>query len=355
MNKRLINNSLVGILIIIIFVLSYLVIRPILISITFGLIFAYVFHPVFKKINKSIKIKTLSASILMFLIAFLILAPIVYFTPSLIQQVFSIFGNIKGINFAELVATVFPFLSSNDTVYSILLNVNNLPGKLVSGFMDGIFSMVVNLPNIMLQSFVFLFTFFFTVRDVDKLGEYFKGLSPFSKATEKRFMREFRGITNSVILGQVLIGVLQGMALGLGLLLLGIPNVLTLTIVTAIASIIPIIGAWIVWVPLCIYLMTIGDVTVGIILALYGGLFVSNIDNFIRPYLLSRSSQLPVVVSLIGTIGGLYFLGILGLVLGPLILAYALIIIDFYREGRLDELYRDERRGVKDYEFKKHA
>lgn len=291
----------------------------------------------------------------MLLIAFLILAPLIYFTPSLIQQVFSIFGDIRAINIAELIAGVFPFLSSNDTVYSILLNVNNLPGKFVSGFMDNIFSVVLNLPNILLQSFVFLFTFFFAVRDVDKMGVYFRGLSPFSKTTEKRFMREFRGITNSVILGQVLIGVLQGMALGLGLLLLGIPNVLTLTLITAIVSIIPVIGAWIIWAPLCIYLIISGDVTAGVILALYGGLFVSNIDNFIRPYLLSRSSQLPVVVGLIGTIGGLYFIGILGLVLGPLILAYALIIIDFYREGRLDELYRDERRGIRDYELNRYS
>ena len=73
---------------------------------------------------------------------------------------------------------------------------------------------------------------------------------------------------------------------------------------------------------------------------LYGALFVGTIDNLLRPYLLSRQSNLPISVSIIGTIGGLYFFGILGLIFGPLIFAYALIIIEFYRKGKLDELFR---------------
>ena len=214
--------------------------------------------------------------------------------------------------------------------------------------------MVVNLPNIVIQVFVFAFTFFFAIKDSDKLAQYFSDLSPFSKATERRFMREFRGITNSVIIGQVFIGIVQGVALGLCLWILGFENVLSWTIITSIVSIIPIIGAWLVWIPMAVYLVIIGEPTNAVILALYSGIFVSNIDNILRPYILSKSSRLPVVASLIGTIGGLYFLGIVGLVLGPLILAYALIIIEFYKEGRLDELYKDARKdSIGSYDIQK--
>lgn len=352
MNRRLINNILVGLIIIIIMLLSYLVIKPILISVTFGLLFAYIFHPIYKKINKTIKNKTLSASLLMSLIAFLIAMPAIYFTPKLIQQIFSIFERVKDIKIADTISTLFPFIAKDSTSYSLLANFNNLPGKVASSLIDTIIQMVLNLPDLLIQTFVFLFVFFFAIRDSHKFGAYFKEISPFSKATEKKFMKEFRGITNSVILGQVLIGLIQGITLGAGLWLLGVPNVLTWTIITTIASIIPMIGPWLVWVPVSIFLLIAGDTTGGIVLALYGGLFVSSIDNVIRPYLLSKSSQLPIVISLIGTIGGFYFLGILGLVLGPLILAYALIIIDFYKEGRLDELYRESKQGIKSYEIK---
>ena len=352
MNKRSISNILVGLIIVGIMILAFLVIKPILISIIFGLLFAYVFSPIYKKINRAIRNRTLSAAILMALITFLILAPLIYFTPSFIHQIFKIFEEIKKINIAEIILVAFPFVTSDSISYSLLMNLNNLPGKMISSLMDSLFGMILNLPNILLQTFVFLFTFFYAIRDSYKLDDYFKNISPFSRATEKRFLKEFRGITNAVILGQVLIGIVQGLLLGLGLFLLGVPNVLTWTLMTVIVSIIPIIGPWLIWGPIAIFLFVQGDTTAGIILALYGGLFVSTIDNFLRPYFLSKSSHLPIVVSLIGTIGGLYFLGLLGLILGPLILAYALIIIDFYREGRLDELYRDDKQGIGSYEIK---
>ena len=73
---------------------------------------------------------------------------------------------------------------------------------------------------------------------------------------------------------------------------------------------------------------------------IYGALFVSTVDNILRPYILSKKSTLPIALSVIGTIGGLYFFGLSGLVLGPLVLAYTIIIIEFYRQGKLDELFK---------------
>lgn len=353
MNKRTINNWLIGGIIIIVFVLAFLVIKPILRSIIFGLICAYIFGPVFKSINKKIKNKTFSALLLLLMIGFLVILPLFYFIPILIEQTFRIFDGIREINIAEVIIDFFPFIERGTTAHSLLLNLNNLPGKFVSNMIDYLFFAIVNSPKILLQMTVFVFTFFYALKDSDKLKEYLSSISPFSKQTQNKFLKEFRGVTNSIILGQVLIGIVQGLSLGIGLWLLDVPYVLTLTALTVVVSIIPVIGPWLVWIPVSIYLIFIGDASKGVILALYGGLFVSNVDNFLRPYLLSKTTQLPIAIGLIGTIGGLYFLGIIGLILGPLILAYALIIIDFYKDGRLDELYNEDKRGgVGNYEIK---
>lgn len=344
MNRRTINNIIVAILIAIIFWLSYQVLKPIMIPIIFGLLFAYIFHPIFQKINKTFKNKTLSASILILLIIVLIIAPIVYYTPTLIQQMFLIFEDIRNVDLAQVIATFLPFIEQESTAYSILSTINNLPGRAINGFMESILGIIVNLPSLALKIAVFLFTFFFTIRDADKLKAYFVEVSPFSKSTEAKFMREFRGITNSVILGQVVIAIIQGLSLGIGLWLLGVPNVILWTIITVILSVIPVIGPGVVWAPMTLFLFLKGHPTQGIILALYGGLFVSTIDNFLRPYFLSKTSKLPIVVSLIGTIGGLYFLGIIGLVIGPLILAYAMIIIELYKDGNFD-LYKEQKQN----------
>ncbi len=322
----------------IIFVLTYFVLRDILLAMIIGFLFAYVFHPFYNKINKKIKKPNATTWALMLLILVLFAVPLLYFTPMIVKQTFTIYGTLQEIDIAGTIQDTFPALLNDQMTHSIRLNVNNVLAKAVSSFMTQFTNLLVNLPNIILQTFVFLFTFFFALRDADKLSEYFSKLSPFSKATDKKFKNEFRGITNSIMIGQVFIGIIQGLALGLGFLILGVPNVLTLTFLTMVIGIIPVLGAWLVWFPTAIYLFVSGEITAAIILALYGGLFVSNIDNFLRPYLLSKSSRLPISIGLIGTIGGLYFIGIAGLILGPLILAYALIIIEFYKEGRLGEI-----------------
>ena len=157
----------------------------------------------------------------------------------------------------------------------------------------------------------------------------------------KKFMEEFREITNTIVYGQFLIGVIQGLALGIGLFILQVPKSLILTFVAIVVSIIPILGSWLVWLPAGIFLITTGSVFKGIVLLIYGGLFVSSIDNILRPYFISKKSHMSIVIALIGVIGGLYAFGIVGLVIGPLILSYVMIIIDFYRQGKLNELFRE--------------
>ena len=221
----------------------------------------------------------------------------------------------------------------------IAINLDNIIGAAFSLFLTQLKDILVNLPSLLFQFVVFLFTFYFATRDAEKFQTYISSLSPFSATTEKKFFKEFRGITNAIIFGQVLIGVIQGLALGAGLFFLGVPNVLILTLVAAMLSMIPVLGSWLVWLPVSVFLLVTDQTFAGVFLILYGGLFVSSIDNLLRPYILSKQSTLPVALSLIGTVGGLLFFGIVGLVLGPLIIAYALIIVELYRRGKLKDLF----------------
>ena len=241
--------------------------------------------------------------------------------------------------FRSLAEIIRGFSISPDIASSLAVNLDNIIGQFFTTFLNQFKNLLLNLPSLAFQFAVFLFTFFFAIRDSDKLGEYVRSLSPFSKTTEKKLTQEFRGITNAIVFGQVLIGLTQGLALGAGLFFLGIPNALILTFAAALLSIIPVLGSWIIWLPVTIFLFTTGKTFAGIFLLLYGALFVSSIDNLIRPYMLSKRSTLPLALSLIGTIGGFFFFGIIGLILGPLIIAYTLIIIEFYRQGKLKDIF----------------
>ena len=334
--KRIILLSLVVVL----SLLTFLVLRAILISIIVGLLFAYIFSPIYRKINKPIKNKNLSALLLILGITIVIAIPIALLTPSLVQQTFETYTTIQRVNFAEHIRNIAPAFINEEFSNVLSTNLDNLLGKVFSSSLNQFTNIIVNIPNLLLQFAVFIFTFFFAIRDAGKLKDYASSLSPFSETTEKKFMSEFRGITNAIIFGQVLIGILQGLALGLALFILGVPNALLLTVIACLVSIIPVLGSWLVWLPVGILLLITGSTFTGAFILLYGALFVSSIDNFLRPIFLSKSSNLPVILSVIGTIGGLYLFGITGLVIGPLILAYMLIIIEFYRQGKLSELFR---------------
>jgi len=340
-DSQVIKRVFLWVIVAAIFVLTFLVLKPIIIPIVFGLLAAYIFAPVYKRINKALKWPNTSAFIMIIGITAIIAVPVVYLTPSIVTQTFETYTMLQSFDFAEVLSKLSIF--EGDAARSFAMNIDNLLGKVFSTFLNQFTDILVNLPDLMLQFAVFLFTFFFAVRDAEELKRYFMSLSPFSESTEKKFMVEFRAITNAIIFGQVLIGIIQGLALGAGLLFLGVSNVLTLTFIACIASIIPIIGAWLVWLPVAIFLLMTGDTFSAVFLILYGSLFVGTIDNLIRPYLLSRQSNLSVAMGVIGTIGGLYFFGIAGLVLGPLVIAYTLIIMEFYRQGRLNELFKKKR------------
>jgi predicted PurR-regulated permease PerM len=314
--------------------------RPILVAIILGLLAAYILFPLFLGINKIIHERNLATIILIIAIILIVFIPIWFFVPIILKQGFETFSQLQKIDIGSKVSELLSFLSSKPMLSSISAGVNNLITKTFTSFLNELTNLIVNLPNLLLQFTVFLFVFFFAIRDSSKLSRFILELSPFSASTEKELGTEFRKITNIIIYGQILIGIIQGLCLGLGLFVLGIPNALTLTIISVIVSIIPIMGAWFVWVPVSLVLIVTGDVFSGVILILYGALFVSIIDNILRFVFLSKNSRLNIPLSVIGLIGGLYTFGIIGLILGPLIISYVIVFISLYKEGKFKELFK---------------
>jgi predicted PurR-regulated permease PerM len=247
---------------------------------------------------------------------------------------------IQKIDLPSNIGKVVSLFLSDETARVVAVQVNLFVSKFFSFSLTSVSGIFSDLPRILFQIFVTILTFFFVTRDGDKIRKYLSELSPLSTSTEDKFADAFRGVTNSIVFGQLLTGLIQGLALGLGLWILGVPKVFFLTVIAIFLSIIPMIGAWLVWVPVSLFLLVSGQTVNGTILFFYGLLFVSTLDNFLRPYFISRKTNLNLFIAIIGTIGGLYSFGFIGLILGPLILSYFLIVIEFYKEGKLNELFR---------------
>jgi len=318
-------------------ILSFLVIRPVLMSIIGGLILAYVFYPVHKRLVKYVKYPTLSASIITILVIIAILVPLWFLAPIIVQKVFELFQISQNFDSTALLNKIFP--GSNQLVTQASLAINNSVGKVSSLIVNTLISFLVNFALVSLHILLVGFVFFFALRDEQDLRDFASGLSPLQKTQEKKLVKQFKDITNSIIYGQIIIGLIQGLLAGVALWLFGVPNVLVFTIVALILSIIPVIGPGFLYVPITFYLVVVGSPFTAAGYFLFNLLIVSTIDNVLRIHIVSRNSEISQVIALIGMVGGLLIFGILGLILGPLILAYLITFLRAYKDKTLPSFF----------------
>lgn len=340
-DRQIINKAVVFLLILGVFIAAIFVLKPLILAIFLGIFVAYIVHPLYNPIKKYIKNENLSTIVFCALLTILLAIPLFFFLPLFVKEIFNTYLAVQKIDLSTAIFGLLGSFFSPEITRMIAVQANLFIVKFFDFALTSFSNTFANLPTLILKFAVFLFTFYFMTKDSEKIKNYLSELSPLSKNTEDKFSQEFRNITNAIIFGQILVGVIQGLSLGLGMWLLGVPKTLFLTVVAIIVSIIPMVGAWLVWIPVSLYLIVSGDTVAGTILFIYGLLFVSTIDNILRPYFISKKSNLGVFVAILGTIGGLYAFGVLGLILGPLILSYVLIIVEFYRQGKLNELFRE--------------
>ncbi|MCK5149900.1 AI-2E family transporter [Candidatus Pacearchaeota archaeon] len=316
-------------------VLSFFLVRPILLSIVVGFILAFIFNPVYNKTRRIVKSKNLSSILICILLIITIIIPLWFLTPILINQSIKFYVTSQNIDFVEPIKSIFPSLFASE-IFSAEVGsvINSFVATATNSLMNTFSKVLLNFPTLFLQFLVAFFTFFFVLKDKDKVIGYIQSLLPFSKEVEKKLFKSSKDITFSVIYGQIIIGVIQGILTGIGFFIFGAPNALLFTFFAILAGIFPIIGTAIIWVPVAIYLFIAGDTLPALGIMIFG--FLSSIvDNLIRPVLVSRRTTLNPGVILIGMIGGLFLFGVLGFILGPLILAYLFIVLEIYRNKKI--------------------
>lgn len=316
-------------------VLSFIILKPVILSVITGLLLGYIFYPVYRKIFGVVKEENISALIICLVVLFLIFVPIWFLIPTILKQIFEVYSYLQGINLNDLLARVIPFGSSEFFSREMFTVYNTFIDKFINIAMNSFSNILMDLPAILIQAVVVLFVFFFTMRDGEGLKAYIMEMSPFDGKVHKDLIKRFDDITHSVVYGHILVGIIQGLLTGLGLFIFGVPRPLLFTILAIFASILPVIGAWFVWIPAGIYLLISGHLGAGIGLLLYGAILVSWIDNIIRPYIVARKAKISSAVVLVGMIGGFFMFGIVGFVIGPLILSYLLMILDLYKQRKL--------------------
>lgn len=321
-------------------VLAFLILRPVLLSIVGGLILAYIFFPVYKWTHKVVKSKSLSAAIVSIIALAIIIVPLWFLIPVLSEQVFEFFKVLQQLDIHSLSKSFFPS-ASEQFVAQITNTFNSATTGIVSSILDSLLGLLINFPTITLHLVLVAFVFFFALRDGPQLRDFVSALSPLNKTQEKVLVNQFKDMTDSIVYGQIIIGLIQGILAGIGFFIFGVEHALLLTGLAIILGIIPVIGVAILYIPLGIYMLISGSPIVALIFLAYNIFIVSTVDNILRPHLVSRKTKISQVIILVGMIGGLFIFGVLGLILGPLILAYFLTFLKAYKDKNLSSLFNN--------------
>lgn len=167
--------------------------------------------------------------------------------------------------------------------------------------------------------FILLYTMFFLLVDGPSMLRRMLSYLPLTQDDGEQMKDRFVSVTRATIKGTVVIGIIQGTMSGLAFWAVGIPDVVFWTVVMIVLSILPLIGAALVWVPAAIILAATGNVLQAVILVLFCALIVGSIDNVLRPRLVGRDTKMHDLLILFSTLGGLIVFGPVGFILGPVL------------------------------------
>ncbi|WP_199174802.1 AI-2E family transporter [Halegenticoccus soli] len=199
----------------------------------------------------------------------------------------------------------------------------------------GAVTVVVGLPGVLIGLTVTVFVLFALLRDGEQFVTWLRSVVPLSDRVERELLRELDALMWASVIGNVAVAGVQALLLGIGLALVGMPGVVFLTVATFVLTLLPLVGAFGVWLPVSGYLLAIGRPTTAVLLFVYGSL-VSASDLYLRPAIINRSGAINVATIVVGIFGGIVLFGAIGLFVGPVILGGSKVVLDLFAQERAD-------------------
>tara|TARA_Y100000310_G_scaffold338661_1_gene429005 strand:- start:6549 stop:7562 length:1014 start_codon:yes stop_codon:yes gene_type:complete len=307
--------------------LSVFVIKSYIMAIVGGILLSYIFHPLYLRLTKIVRSKNLASLLTACIVVLLVTIPLLFAANALINESLNFFRETKDLDFSK-VEELFPeSISKNiefeEQLHNIVNNFSLAIAKQTSDFL-------VTFPKKVLQFFVMLFIMFYMFKEGKGWLENIKRHIPLKESHRKNLANKFNGVLYASLYGIVITAIVQGSVGAIGLWVFNVPSPVLWGVIMIILAMLPVVGAFLVWFPAAIYKLVIGEVFNGMGLLFYGLFVISTIDNVIRPKIVGSRGKIHPIVVLLGVLGGLEFFGILGMILGPLVLAILLVFLSLY-------------------------
>jgi predicted PurR-regulated permease PerM len=323
------------------------ILRPYAGAILWGTVLAIVFAPLNRHLRERLgRRRTAAAAATMTLVVVLVLFPVAMIAASLIDEGTTLYQRIQSgeLDIAAWFRQVFAALPPWATGLLDRFDLTNLGAvqERLGGFLTRGLQLVATRAisigqhtfEFVVALFVMLYLLFFLLRDGDVLSRRIREAIPLQAERQRSLAARFTTVIRATIKGNLVVALVQGVLGWLIFLILGVRAPVLLGVLIALLSLLPAVGAPVVWLPVAIYLFAVGEVWRGIVLALFGALVIGSADNILRPILVGKDTKLPDYVVLISTLGGLAVFGVNGFVIGPVIAALFVAVWEIFAAAR---------------------
>jgi predicted PurR-regulated permease PerM len=317
-------------------------------AVFWGAVLALMFQPLYRRLLGRMRGRpNLAALATLGVILLLVILPLTLVGVSLVQEVTSVYARVKsgelnfGSYFQRIVAVLPSWLTGLLDRYGVV-DLSALQAKIAAALTQrssALAGRAVDLGgealDLIVGFVIAMYLLFFLLRDGAGVARDIRAAIPLAPEPKERLLERFTTVIRATVKGNILVAAAQGALGGLAFWALGVHAPLLWGVIMAFLSLLPAVGAALIWAPVALYLLAVGEVWQGLGLILFGVFVIGLIDNVLRPILVGKDTAMPDYVVLISTIGGLSLFGLNGFVIGPVLVAMCLAAWQLLASERL--------------------
>ena len=324
-----------------------LIFSPFVHSMAWAAFLAFLLYPINLQLRRRFRGRASAAGLLTVLAPIVILLPLSALSIEFVAQISGLLRKLQRSaaemdikTFSDL--QQFPWIArTNDWLQTrVGISAEQVQSWLVSGTQDILQraagwsgSIFLGALSSLLAFAIMLFLLFFFLRDGDSMLARTRQLIPLDDARKDRLFHRLSGVTRAIVIGTSLTALMQGVLLGIGFVIAGLPSPVVFGVLAALLSMLPVGGAAFVWIPAVLVLFFEGHWGYAIFLLAWG-LMIGGLDNVLRPLLISGRAKISALAVFVGVLGGIPAFGAIGVIAGPVILSLALALMEFAEESR---------------------
>ncbi|WP_191832114.1 AI-2E family transporter [Pseudomonas fluorescens] len=334
MNETAVQHKALHLLLALVTIAFIWILLPFYGAVFWAVILGIVFAPLQRRLLAYLDWRrNLAAGLTLLICLVIAILPVIIISALLVQEGAALYKNIESgeldlAGYIERFKDILPAFVQNNLERMGIGDLAGLRDKITKGALQGsqffatqVFSFGQGTFEFLVSFAVMLYLLFFFLRDGAELARKIRVAVPLAEQQKRRLQLKFNRVVRATVKGNLLVAITQGTLGGIIFWMLDIPSALVWGVLMAFLSLLPAVGAGIVWAPVAVYFVATGAVWQGAVLAAFGVFVIGLVDNVLRPLLVGKDTKMPDYLILISTLGGLAVFGLNGFVIGPLIAA----------------------------------